>query len=141
MRTLAIVLLMVPLLAVGDEPKPKEDKERLQGTWLVLSCKVGERSIHVPADPMDTWTFEKDRIVNTHDGKEVGKAFTFELDPKAEPKTIDLSLDGKVVFRGIYEVDGKRLKVCYNKKTRPTRLDAEEAAKPPYNVLFEFEKK
>ncbi|HWE40107.1 MAG TPA: TIGR03067 domain-containing protein [Isosphaeraceae bacterium] len=140
MRALAFIVLTVPLLALGDEPK-KEDKERLKGTWLVLSCKVGARSIDVPADPMDTWTFEKDQVVNTHDGKKAEKPWTFAIDPKAEPKTIDLSLDGKVVYQGIYEIDGQRLKVCYNKKTRPTRLDPEEAAKPPYNVLFEFEKK
>lgn len=141
MRALAVVALMMPLLALGDEPKTPGDKERLQGTWLVLSCKVGERSIDVPADPMDTWTFEKDQIINRHDGKEVGKPFTFALDPKAEPKTIDLSVDGKVAYRGLYELDGKRLKVCYNKKARPTRLDAGEADKAPYNVLFEFERK
>ena len=62
----------------------------------------------------------------------------FELDPTKSPATIDLKADG-IEFKGIYRFDGKRLKICYNKDTRPTRFDAEEQAAPPHNVLYVLE--
>jgi uncharacterized protein (TIGR03067 family) len=69
----------------------------------------------------------------------VGTAFT--LDPSKSPRTLDFNGAAARVYKGIYEIKGNRLRICYNRETRPTRFDSEEQAVEPYNVLLELERK
>ncbi|WP_161602495.1 TIGR03067 domain-containing protein [Tautonia marina] len=120
---LAAVLLVIP--AVDDAAKPSDDLARHQGTWAV------ERSIR---DGKDGPTEVMKEIVRVVDGnrivwKRAGKSFaatTFELDPAADPKTIDLIPEGgrnrgdRVL--GIYRFDDDRLVLCTADPGKPRPL-------------------
>ena len=48
---------------------------------------------------------------------------TVKLDPSKKPKTADWAVEGTdIVAKGIYEVDGDKLKHCYSLKDRPTEF-------------------
>ncbi|MEW4570972.1 TIGR03067 domain-containing protein [Tautonia sp. JC769] len=128
LHRLVAVLLVLP---VGDDaPTPTDDQARHQGTWAV------ERSVRDGKDgPIEVMK----EIVREVEGgrivwKRSGKAFaatTFELDPEADPKTIDLIPEGgrnrgdRVL--GIYRFDEDRLVLCTADpgEPRPTAFAAE----------------
>jgi uncharacterized protein (TIGR03067 family) len=77
----------------------------------------------ITADKFPLWTITKKKEV-LYFGEE--KPFTYALDPAKKPKAIDLRAgkDGPVVLRGIYEVEGDRLKICYGAGERPDKFAA-----------------
>ena len=100
-----LLLLAVGTLLVADTPKP--DKEAIAGSWRVVACELESKLLPEPV-------FKDLRYILAADGKwklEGGPGFpkatggTFQLDPKASPKTIDLiAADGPYkdkMFRGI----------------------------------------
>jgi RNA polymerase sigma factor (sigma-70 family) len=106
----------VPVGAPKDEKAikvdAKSDKEKIQGTWTVVSVKDnGQES---SADELKGLT-----MVITHAklvlkgvrGEE--REFTYQLDPAQKPKWIDVA-DGEKKMLGIYELDGDSLKICLN---------------------------
>jgi len=100
-----------------------KDKEKLQGTWLVVGgeehgTKMPEADVKM-ADMR--FIIEGDKIQATRGGKEKGKGGTFKLDPSKKPKEIDL-IDDKETVKGIYSLDGDTLKFCLAKggNDRPT---------------------
>jgi uncharacterized protein (TIGR03067 family) len=108
---LGVILVVAPgLLPAGDkkEPKSPTDKERLQGTWKVISLEVNgnlEKS-----DVGKTLTFDGDKLLPQ--GLEDAK-ITVQLNPEETPKEFDLLVDGKVFLKGIYKLDGDTLTACY----------------------------
>ncbi|WP_169973575.1 TIGR03067 domain-containing protein [Tautonia rosea] len=126
---LVAVLLVIP--ASDNAPEQADDLARHQGTWAV------ERSVRDGKDgPVEVMK----EIVRVVDGNRIvwkrsGDSFaatTFELDPDADPKTIDLIPEGgrnrgdRVL--GIYRFDDDRLVICTADagKARPTRFAAEQ---------------
>lgn len=136
MRLALLMLALVPLTGAGDGPK--EDRDRMQGIWTVTKCLVGGREVASPGGPF-LLTFEKDTMRVTRDGTPAAQGTTFKLDPSKAPRAIDLSSEG-FEAKGIYEFDGKKLRICYNTKERPTTFDSEERPEEPRNVLFELER-
>lgn len=129
-----VLLLLVAFVGAADEPKgrpARTDLEKLQGYWKATNA--------ARADPEAANKKIKElRLVFTEKTVSfewVGQA-TYEakyrLDPAKKPKTIDITFitgpdEGKT-WHGIYELEGRTLKVCYSRgdTKRPTQL----AAKP-----------
>jgi uncharacterized protein (TIGR03067 family) len=90
------------------------DKDRLQGTWTAVSLETD--GVAAPADAARrvVWKFTGDGLVIKGafgDQREV--PCTFQIQPGQNPKTIDYTPAGSPgPLRGIYELDGDRLKVC-----------------------------
>ncbi len=115
------------------KPKPKEDKEMLQGTWHVVAAEAGGKHQANETSKDQIWVFTRDKLVIKYADKS-SLEMTYEIDPKQKPKAIDLSPTDErekgYTFKGIYELDGDRLKVYYSRNVapdaeRPARFDPE----------------
>jgi uncharacterized protein (TIGR03067 family) len=100
----------VLFVAGGDKKEKKTDQERLQGTWKLASGQKGGKE--APPEILKAFrlSFAGDKFT-----LEVGNptAGTYKIDPKAKPKAIDFTAEGKTV-PGIYQFDGDTLRVCIN---------------------------
>ncbi len=135
----------------AKEPeKPKDDRERLQGSWHIVEVRTGEG----PRSPREAskdqiWVFTRDKLVfNYADGSSTEMAY--QVDPKQTPKAIDLAPtavpEKGYTFKGIYEIDGDRLTVYYSRNVspdakRPARFDSEKLPGDRFFVLKRAPKK
>jgi uncharacterized protein (TIGR03067 family) len=117
--------------AAGGEP--------LQGWWTVM--KAGEED----APSGDHWIIEQEKIA-VHRGGKLDGFITYKMDATDYPKSIDLTPDrgpakGKAL-KGIYELEGNALKICYvsaateepEKAERPKEIRARGAV----TLVFEW---
>ena len=102
--------------------KPKEDKEMLQGTWHIVEANAGGKHQAIEISKEQVWVFTGDRLVINYDDKS-RLEMSYQIDPKQKPKAIDLSpadeREKGYVFKGIYELDGDRLKLYYSRNVAP----------------------
>ena len=115
---------------VAQEDKAlKTDLERLQGTWTVIAAeRVGKQ---IPEEEVKKANLRliikgkkfTGRSFPGEQAGEQGEEADIKIDPSTNPKTIDISRDGKVGL-GIYEVDGDTLKICFGRegRERPTEF-------------------
>lgn len=123
---------------VDVDPKTKKDMDRIQGTWKVSEVQIGDKGF-TGGEKWQLITFEGDRMTMTFDGKRAEKSSTFILDATELPRTIRVKGD-VMGFDGIYEFDGRHLRICYNQKKRPTKFDGQQVKEAPFNVLFELDR-
>ena len=120
----AFPLLLCPLVLVASvgaaEPSPEpdepDDAKTILGTWQAV--KAVKRGTPAPASEVENLKLEvtKDKLVIV-EGREKGpreERVTYKLDPKAKPRTIDLTMidAGKgIVVRGIYKIEKGELTI------------------------------
>jgi len=104
--------LLHPLLA--EPPRELTDQEKLQGEWVLVGLDIREES--VPAEKLSgtTLIIKKEKYTTLVKKKEYPATFT--LDPKQDPKQIDMLIpddSGKPqLSKGIYKIDGEKLIIC-----------------------------
>lgn len=95
-----------------EEKKPKADAEAILGSWKVTAIEYDGKKNPEGAefDVLRKFkvTFTKDKQLMELDGR--AKEYTYKLDPKQKPKTLDL--EGDVSVTGIYELADGKLKLC-----------------------------
>jgi uncharacterized protein (TIGR03067 family) len=117
----ASILVVIP--AFADEKKPAADAA-LPGKWEVTSARFnGSELTSLKGRVLDFG----DEEFTTYDGEAKGRTLSFTLNPKADPKQIDLDRggpDGKAL--GIYSVGKDELKVCYAEPgaDRPAKFES-----------------
>jgi uncharacterized protein (TIGR03067 family) len=160
MKLVSSMLVAICLLLGADSPKPRggsdrshDDHGRLQGTWGMVSWKSNGRDLAVDEPELFRaidirWIFEGDTLTQTgnfqgFDERDQSKE-TFHLYPDKKPKWMDTKRNRgrkQEVNIGIYAIEGKRLKICYNpdskSKERPTEFAAGRGSS---FHLFEFER-
>lgn len=117
---MASVVLLVGGFCVGDDKKDekKDDKDRLQGEWVVTSIELNgkegkggkDRKLVVKGDEWTPPTGGKLK-------------FKFKLDTAKNPKQLDLTADvngTEQTWPGIYKFDGDTFTFC-----RPSSLGGE----------------
>ncbi len=126
MRLTTLALCLTLLAALGAHAgQEKKDRERLQGTWKIVSANTGNadadrnlegRTVKIVGDTIQTYN---------HAGESEG-IFSFRLDPTKTPKQIDLSRtrDGREqTVYGIYALENGKLRLCWSARkdggTRP----------------------
>lgn len=158
MRTLTLFAALAALMPAAAEDKPPSDREKLVGTWKILEYhddgaeRMGRligRAL-TPKDGPEKYpklVFTADECYVLRPGKEGGvremtagitnvNFKSVKLDEAAKPKAIDITPHTKegakvVVMPGIYELDGKKLRVCWNetpgqsKNVRPTEFKSD----------------
>lgn len=130
MRTHALIVMMVGIFIAAAAPK--DDPDKLQGTWSLVSAVRDGRD--VPDDEVsrttlvikgDAFTFPEDARVGT------GPSGTFTIDPSRTPRAIDATPSSGPnkgeTWLGIYEIAGDLYKVAFAPpgKARPTRFVSE----------------
>jgi uncharacterized protein (TIGR03067 family) len=133
-------VIVGPTNAHGQQPaKPETDK--LKGGWIMVSVEargiIAEIFGQVPEpEKIRTVTFSDDQMKLKIDGD--SHLMPCRLDPTTAPKTLDLTIDlrngKKATLRGIYELDGSHLKMCFDSfgGARPTKVPvkAKDPEKP-----------
>ncbi len=116
---LCLAVVGIPgLSAVPSGKIPGGDRENIQGTWKVVSAESGGKPI---ADFKGTEVLISGEIIKFR-RKGKPQEFPYRLDPTKSPKQLDL-FEGKAVSSlGIYELDGKRLKVVFGLTLRIHRV-------------------
>ncbi len=117
MKMYGEVILFAGLLigAGGTGDAVKQERQQLEGTWLVVSAGSGTKALKELKGA--TLTFSGGKVSLSVGGKR--KEGTFTIDPAKDPKHIDLALEdreGKAgkpeVIRGIYQQEGDEMTVC-----------------------------
>jgi uncharacterized protein (TIGR03067 family) len=131
--TLGLALGIAAFVVAADkEDKAKEDKQKLQGTWKLISFEIAGKGDDDTKDENRELVIDGDKITIKSEGKEVGQE-SFTLDPTKKPKAIDfLTLTGEEKDKkrlGIYELDGDNLKFCVDEKgeARPADFKTKES--------------
>jgi uncharacterized protein (TIGR03067 family) len=142
-RGIASVALMGCLFALrspaGEKPDEKtkatekvadRDTKSLEGEWMVVSAE--DEGLVASDDDLKgaKWVIKGTEITATNPDGTTDR-ITFKVDPGKKPKAIDLTfLDGSDKGKteaGIYELEGRRLRVCYRllekaEKGRPSKF-------------------
>lgn len=106
---------------VEDKPtRSAADNNRvLTGKWRVLSFKINGQQMPVDVINKMEWRF-KGKVAVYLDQEKAGYMFSYHLDPRKSPPTIDLTaLDGKLkgqTIPGIYKQEKSRLMLCVRLK-------------------------
>jgi len=113
MRVLALALLAIHLSPAPEDESAK-DLTKLEGTWKMTAMEVDGKD--VPSEKLDSATLT---IRGSKYSVQSGKAkheVEIKLDATKTPREIDMQfLDGPNkdrVGRGIYQIDGDKLKIC-----------------------------
>lgn len=115
MRSLSFICLLgFGCQLFAEPPKEPTDQDKLQGEWVLVGLEVREE--FVPAEKLSgtTLVIKKDRYTTIVKKKEFPVAFT--LDPKQDPKHIDMLIPNDSgtpqLSKGIYKIDGDKFIVC-----------------------------
>lgn len=114
MRLAFALLFAFTLPIAADDKKEKSDEEKLQGEWVMVGLEVREEA--VPAEKLagTTLVIKKDKYTTIVKKKEY--PVTFKLDPKQDPKHIDMFIPSDSgqpqLSKGIYKIEGDKLIIC-----------------------------
>ncbi len=133
LNVLGLVLAFGAVKAADDADK---DKEKLQGAWQPISAIEKGKEQSKEELKNRKITFKGDKVTVKH-GDKVHDV-TFKLDASKKPKEIDVTGkddDGKEQqMKGIYELKGDTLKVCFATEggERPSKFESPENS----NIIF-----
>jgi uncharacterized protein (TIGR03067 family) len=119
----ALLILSTGLLAADapNDDAAKKEREKLAGTWKVISAERDGQPDSTSKDAVVTITADGKLRVKFKDGVESGG--TYKIDPSKTPKAIDYTMNsgpnkGKQ-HEGIYVQEGDRLKICGSDSGKP----------------------
>ena len=121
----AVGLALAVMLCASTWP-PRGDAARIQGRWTVVAVEDFRVPINEPILKTKQYLFEGRKMIVRARAEAalswledwVGRTFkspTFRLNQTAAPKEIDLFLPDFSTMRGIYDLDGDRLKICFSR--------------------------
>jgi uncharacterized protein (TIGR03067 family) len=145
------IILALGLLVAADTPEDavKKEKEKLVGTWKVVSVEANGQKFPAEATKDFQFIFTADSLTRRKGGKLESRA-GYKLDPSKSPKWLDMTgkTDGKDrSVPALYKLDGDTLTLCfradYKKKDgkpnevqkRPEKLDGGEGSEQVLMVL------
>jgi uncharacterized protein (TIGR03067 family) len=102
-----------------------DDSKDMQGTWVVVSS---ERDGVTGDNPDDKLVVKGDKIMIMRSSTNREDPVTFKLDAAQKPKHLNLTTPGRQSIKGIYELQGDNLKICFGKpgSERPADFKTKE---------------
>jgi uncharacterized protein (TIGR03067 family) len=141
----ALALVLLPLLAAADPaPDAKQEADKLQGEWTMVSLETRGRKSTDEAVKGYRLTIRGDRWEVTRGGAAAGGDITFKLDPSKDPKEIDLvtkSRGAESVSRGIYKLEGDTLTLCRTQGTADRPKEFKTTPEAGVLVVWKRDKK
>lgn len=122
-----VALGVVLVTFVGGAEAKQKDAEALQGTWQLTAGEANGQALTDKDLKDGKLVLKGDRYTVTLAGKKTA-AGTQKLDPKKEPKTIDIvdasGPDKGKTSLGIYELKGDEFRIVFASpgKARPTKF-------------------
>jgi uncharacterized protein (TIGR03067 family) len=138
LRITAVVGLVLVVILYISAWFPRGDAARIQGSWRVVRVEDSGLAVNEPFLMTRQYIFDGHRAIVRARGRPVAvswvgewverniKSPSFKLDPTSTPKAIDLVLPDFSTMRGIYDLDGDRLRISFSgpsgkaAMTRPT---------------------
>jgi uncharacterized protein (TIGR03067 family) len=125
----------------GDAKGAKEELDKLQGTWKLVSEVDSGQTQQV--DPMETFTFNKDTCQNKV-GSKLTDEFTIKIDPGKTPKEMDM-IPLKDPSKGIpcpaiYKIEGNQLVICVNFSPNGKRPSGFDSNANNRNIILKMDK-
>jgi uncharacterized protein (TIGR03067 family) len=124
-RLLGCCLGVLGLVALMPDPARADDAKKMQGTWEVVVAEVGPNEATKAQLKEFKVTVEGDKFTL----KEGDRTYVvhFALNSAVKPAAIDFYKDaakGEKLWHGIYDFDGKELKLCWGPtdEDRPKRF-------------------
>lgn len=116
-RAIAVgtILTLLSLNLAAEKPKPKSDKEQLQGSWQGTKLEVNGQTAPANIISQGKYVFKENKLT-IFNGDKNDQESDFTLDPDKDPKTIDLvatsgPAKGKKML-GIYKIKDDVLTLC-----------------------------
>ena len=115
MRAFSLIALLGLVLPLAADPKKElADQEKFQGEWVMVGLEVREESVPAQKLAGTTLVIKKDKYTTVVKKKE--HPVTFTLDPKQDPKHIDMMIPDDSgtpqLSKGIYKIEGDKLIIC-----------------------------
>ncbi|OAI40750.1 hypothetical protein AYO40_04385 [Planctomycetaceae bacterium SCGC AG-212-D15] len=133
MKTFVAALVTILALAAAAPKDDAKKAESREGTWKASAIEYnGEQVLGETVKDLKI-TLTADRFTVSGDAPEIERygRFTYKLDAKAKPATIDLTMvrgdDKGVTLNGIYQRKGDELELCLSltPKERPKEFKSE----------------
>jgi uncharacterized protein (TIGR03067 family) len=124
-----VAALTILVAARADDPDPEPPvRDRailMRGSWELSAIEIGGMKMNIGAlgaKGSMTMTFEKDGLTSTSMG--MTKKGTWKIDPRKNPRTIDLTdkSDNKTTL-GIYKLEKNELIVAFAQPGQPRPRD------------------
>jgi len=123
------------VLAAGcsKEDPTKRDWEKLQGVWTLVAAEIDGGKSEVGAKFSMRVEIKGDKYELTHveEGKKEKTRGAIKVDPSQKPKAVDFRYK-QLGLKGIYELDGDSLKVCFHLvegEPRPKEFSAKKGSR------------
>ena len=120
--------------SVADGPSATErEMEKLAGSWIIVTAEAAGKPLELAKGSMLIFRGAKlklrGKIARSAGGEDDA---IYHLDPSKKPKTFDLTPlkppGGKEpVLRGIYDLNGDELKLCFGKSGSPAEFRSDDA--------------
>jgi uncharacterized protein (TIGR03067 family) len=117
-RHFALIVAAAALVAADDKNDDnKKELKKLEGSWKLVREETAGSLLPEDIRKENSLLIEDDKIYWVMGVKKYRTANLVKLDPKADPKTIDIEYtlgsfkDQKWV--GIYKLDGDKLEICW----------------------------
>lgn len=139
------LLLLASVVCAPGEPSKeeqiKQELEKLQGTWVQESGIAGGKEIAKEVFEQFQITLKDDKwSMGVGKGTPLSET-TFQIDPTAKLKTLDVlqvgKRPGKYMLRAIYKLEGDKLTYCFavEDAPRPTEFKSEPGTKVGISVF------
>jgi uncharacterized protein (TIGR03067 family) len=125
-KIVAAVGIALAIMLYSIARVPRGDAARFQGNWSVVAVEDSGVAVNEPFLKTRQYIFDGNKAIVRARGGPVAASWvgslvqrhfqtpSFKLDPTATPKAIDLVLPDYTTMRGIYDIDGDRLKICFS---------------------------
>jgi uncharacterized protein (TIGR03067 family) len=115
----AVLLVVCPFGAVGQDKSGKIDAAKLEGTWKYVSGVENGKKIEADRLKVQSLIIDKKNFTLKGEKADADFVMAYELDTKTTPVGIKFTITKGPIgvgskSNGIIELNGDELKVCYN---------------------------
>ena len=111
-RMIGLILLALLFLNTTSASDDKKGDKQINGTWTAVSVKDSGGREEIGEKPV-TFTITKDTLTISKEDRKL-ESIKYKLDPSKNPKWITFTAKRDKTLRGIYELKGDTLRICFN---------------------------